>query len=304
MENPNILKEKHYREKRGVQGSQDKNKGKRLRSRTQGKIGLAAASSCASFGAASLIGSVVYDSSILAFIGLGLVFWGAILLYVQPEEHARKVLLDAAVLSSLTALNKIMEELNYKGTAIYLPPEYFKDPEENRIYIPKLKEGGLPSAESILENESRFFVKNPEGILLTAPGAELTRLFEKTLGTSFNKVDLEYLQQNLPRLFIEDLEIAGDLEIERSRSTANIADPISSAPAIEGTIRVKITGSILKDICKENRSLSQIYSSIGCPISSAIACALARATGKPVIIQSIQTSEDGNIVEATYNFFR
>ena len=46
-------------------------------------------------GIVALLASVIYASSILAFIGLGLVFWGAILLYVEPEEHIKKVILFA-----------------------------------------------------------------------------------------------------------------------------------------------------------------------------------------------------------------
>jgi dihydroorotase-like cyclic amidohydrolase len=41
-------------------------------------------------------------------------------------------------------------------------------------------------------------------------------------------------------------------------------------------------------------------SSMDCPICSAIAIAITKATGKPVRIVDIKTSEDGDIVEADY----
>jgi len=287
-----------------MQKPQRENEEKKAETQAKHKLRLVKATSgtLLSVGAAALITSIVYVSSILAFIGLSLVFWGAILLYIQPEEYAKKVLLDAAVLPSLATLNQIMQELNYEGKAIYLPPKYLKDPEANKIYIPKQKNGKPPSPELILKDESRLFIKNSQGILLTPPGAQLTKLFEKTLGTSFTKVDLEYLQQNLPKLLIEDLEIAEDIEIEtKNRKAAKeITDSVSLIETARDTIHVKITNSILQDLWRENRKHSHLYSRIGCPICSAIACAITKAAGKPVIIEKIEISEDGKTTDAKF----
>ena len=255
-----------------------------------------------SAGAIALALSINYTSSILAFIGLGLVFWGAILLYIQPEEYTKKVLLDAAVLPSLATLNQIMQELDYKGKAIYLPPKYLIHPEANKVYMPKQKDGKLPAPEQILKHEGQLFIKNPQGIVLTPPGAELTKLFEKTLGTSLTKVDLKHLQQNLPKLFIEDLEIAENLEMEtkQDKVTRKTNESVFLTKAKHRIIHVRITNSVYKDICREAMKLQRIYSSIGCPICNAIACALAKATAKPVVIEKIDISADGETIEANF----
>jgi len=272
--------------------------------KTKHGTGLARAASVTllGVGAAALVASVIYVSQILAFMGLSLVFWGALLLYIQPEEYTRKALLDATALTSLEALSQIMQELNYEGKAIYLPPKYLKDPEANKIYIPKKKDGKLPTPELILKHQSQFFIKNPQGILLTPPGSQLTKLFEKTLGTSFTKTDLQYLQENMPKLFVEDLEIAEYLEIETryGKTAKKTADSVSLIQTKNDTIHMKITNSILQDLWKENRTLSHVHGRIGCPICSAIACALTKATGKPITIKKIQPSADGKIIEATY----
>jgi hypothetical protein len=257
-----------------------------FQTRTRHKTSLTKAITWAflSIGAIALFTSIVYVSSILAFIGLGLLFWGAILTYIQPEEYTKKVLLDAAVIPSLSALKQIIKELDYKGKAIYLPPKYLKDPEANKVYIPKQKEGKLPTPEHNLKQENQLLFKNPQGILLTPPGSQLTKLFEKTLNTNFAKTDLRYIIQNMSNLFIEDLEIAENLEIETKHDL----------------IHVKIINSIFKEAHKENRKLSHLYSKIGCPLCSAIACALTKAIGKPITIENIQSSQDGKIIEATY----
>lgn len=235
-------------------------------------------------GSVALIASLVYVSPVLSFIGLGLIFWGALFFYIQPEEHIKRAILDATVIPSLVTLNQIIQELHYKGKAIYLPPKYFKDPEANKVYIPKQKGGELPEPELTLKQEKQLFFENPHGILLTPPGAQLSHLFEKQLDTNFTKNDLKYLTQNIPEVIIEDLEIAENIEIETENNR----------------IKTKITNSTFKEAHKENNKLSNTHLYVGCPLSSAIACALAKATGKPITIENIESSEDGKIIETTY----
>lgn len=254
-------------------------------------------------GIVALLASIVYTSSILAFIGLGLVFWGAILLYVEPEEHIKKVILNASILPSLTTLNQIVQELGYEGDATYLPPRYFQNPENSKIYMPKQKDAHLPTPEQIQKYENQTFIKSPQALLLTPPGAELTKLFEKRLKTSFNNVDLNYLQQNLPRLFIEDLEIAENLEIETLPKQVlgrRTSDSLSLVQAEYHTVHVRITDPICKEICEESNKLTHICGRIGCPICSSIGCALTKATGAPVMIEIAQTSKTEKTIEVDY----
>jgi len=141
----------------------------------------------------------------------------------------------------------------------------------------------IPTVQEVAQD--KVFLKNPDGIRLTAPGLGLVNLFESELGTSFAKVDINYLQNNLPKLFIEGLEIAEDLEIN----------------VLGNAIHVKITESIYKDFCNEVRRLSSdVCNRVGCPLCSSIACALTRATGNPVIIETNQPSTDGKVIEASY----
>jgi len=264
-----------------MQEPQRKFEEKNIETRTKRRPSSAKAISWAllACGVASLIVSIVYTSSILAFLGLGLTFWGALLLYLKTQEYEHK-LLDSSVLPSLNTLNQLIRELNYEGNPVYLPPKYFEDPEATKIYIPKQKEAGLPKPEDIQKNENRLFVKNSGGILLTPPGAELTKLFERTLETSFTKLDLKSLEQNLPKLFVEDLEIAENLEFQIK----------------EDSIHLKITNSIYKDLT----NLPNMLEKIGGPICSAIACAITKAAGKPVIIEKIEISEDGKTTDAKF----
>lgn len=235
-----------------------------------------------SFGIISLISSILYESSILAFIGLGLTFWGALLLFVRPTKFVRADLLDSTAIPSLKTINHIISNSNLKGKAIYLPPKYLKNIKSATAFIPAEKETILPSTEEIAKE--KVFLENPNGICITPPGLALTNLFEKELKTNFLTTDITYLQNNLPKLFIEDLEIAENFEMDKENSI----------------IHVKITETIYKNICKETRKLSKISNSIGCPLCSSIAIALTRATGKPIIIKKTEISEDDKTIETYY----
>jgi hypothetical protein len=233
-------------------------------------------------GTIALMTSIFYSSSTLAFVGLGLTFWGALLLYIKPAKYVKASLLDSTVISSLKTVDQMITNLNYKGKAVYLPPRYLKDLKSGKVFIPSKKGIIIPPAEDAVEE--KVFLENPKGVCLTPPGLGLANLYETELGKSFTQVDLNYLQNNLPKLFTEDLEIAEGLEI-------NIGN---------NTIRAKITGSINKALCNDVGELSNICGSIGCPIFSSIAIALTRATGKPVIIEKIAVSKDGETIETSF----
>jgi hypothetical protein len=233
-------------------------------------------------GAIALVTSIVYSSSILAFVGLGLTFWGALILYIEPAKYVKASLLDSTVISSLETVDQMITDLDYKGKAIYLPPRYLKELKGGKVFIPSKENLSVPPAEEIVEE--KVFLENPKGICLTPPGLALANLYENELKKFFTKAGLNYLQNNLPRLFTEDLEIAEDLEIK-----------------VEGNmVKAKIRGPINKDLCNDVRKLPNICGSIGCPLCSSIAIALTRATGKPIIIGKTEVLKDGETIETSF----
>jgi hypothetical protein len=260
-------------------------------------------------GSAALAVSVLYSSSTLALVGLGLAFWGALLLYIRPDGYTGKTLLNAVILPSLPSLdtlNQMIEGFDYAGDAVYLPPRYFANPETIRIYVAKQKvacaRASLPKRKMIRKKENRLFVKNPEGLLLTPPSAELVKIFEKTLGTSFTREDLYYVQKNMPKLFIKDLEIAENfkMEILPGHVVARASDSSSHIQSEYYAVHVRITEPICRETCEECKKLTHVRGRIGCPICSSIACALTKATSSPVMIESVQASKDGKTIEVTY----
>jgi len=236
-----------------------------------------------SAGVIALAFSINYASSILAFIGLGLVCWAAILFYIRPEKYVKETLLDKTTLSLLANLEKILKQFDYKSKGVYLPPKYLKDFESSWVFIPSKAEQPLPKPEEV--DEEKLHSENPNGVFLTPPGLALSKLFEKELGTSFTRTDLNYIQEKLPKLLSEDMEIAENTEIKTENKT----------------ITIEITNHVFNEICQETRKLQKTHESLGCPLCSAIACALAKATGKPIKIEKEEQTQDGKTTKIQYH---
>ena len=93
--------------------------------------------------------SILYTSSILAFLGLGMLFWGVIFTYVSNEEYVKKILLDTSTSSQMATANKVIQETDFAGNAVFLPPRYFKVAEQS--LHTKKQDFKLPNPRSFLQ---------------------------------------------------------------------------------------------------------------------------------------------------------
>ena len=250
-----------------------------------GKIGLL----LLIFGAIALAGSILTSSTVLAFIGLGLTFWGALFFFIRPVKFVKGTLLDYTAISSYATIDRIIDDLGYKGKALYIPPypkdvylpEYLKGLKEMVVLISAEETTAMPTIEEMAKKQ--FILENPKGICITPPGFGIMSLLEKELRTDFTKVDPEKLPDTLPKLVMSNLELAGNVEIYEE----------------ENLIHVKIEDSIYKDLYSPERRLKSVHL-LGCPLASAIACALCKATGKLVTITKDAVSPDLKTIELWY----
>jgi hypothetical protein len=94
-------------------------------------------------------------------------------------------------------------------------------------------------------------------------------MFEKELGMSFRKIALPQMQNIIKKLF-RTLKFAEEVQIR-------IQDK---------SIILEITGSIFNTLCNETRNNQpRTHAQVGCILASAFACAFAKSSDKPVIIQ-------------------
>ncbi len=112
----------------------------------------------------------------------------------------------------------------------------------------------------------------------------MARLIERQLGVEFKGLGLEKISIRLSKLLIEDLEIVEDFDMQ-----------------VDGDlVRFKFVKSVYSDLCRNLRVSTRFWSSLGCPISSALACIVAQASGKPVAFEEEKFSEDWRTIVSSY----
>jgi len=232
----------------------------------------------AGFGVLSLILSVAFTSTVVAFIGLGLTFWGGLLLFIRPRHYVRSDLMDSTALSSLASIDRVIRSLGYNQKGVYIP---VSNPEKAVVFIPLHPLNKIPKMEQV---ERRTFVKDPDGIAMVPPGLALANLFERELGVKFSEWSLDEMVKRLPKLLIEDLEMVQDCSIK-----------------VDGDhVSFRFVESVYSEFCSELRGSTKVCSSVGCPMCSAMACVLAEVSHRPVEFDKDKYSTDRGTVESSY----
>ncbi|MGQ9513700.1 MAG: zinc ribbon domain-containing protein [Thermoproteota archaeon] len=106
-------------------------------------------------GFTALFMSIMYESSILAFIGLGLTFWGILLLFIRPMNYVRSEFMKAMTKAYYDLMQRLLSHLGYDGDPIYLPPRRLR----------ALRTGGYLHWDWQLTRELRIdtFRRDPRG---------------------------------------------------------------------------------------------------------------------------------------------
>ncbi len=229
-------------------------------------------------GAVALTLSLVLSSVILVFVGLGLVFWGVLFLFIRPMTYVRCDLMEAVTLSSIMAIDKLLSTAECKEKGVYLPT---KDTGKVVAFIPHQQLTKLPNADEI---ENQVYIHDPRGVALVPPGLALANLIEQELGVAFRKGGVEALGERLRKPLIESLEIMRffEMRIDGDIVTCEFVEPVYSK------------------LFKQLHGKSIVSSSLGCPFCSAMACVIVQTTGRPVRIETDELSRDGRIVETTF----
>ena len=227
--------------------------------------------------------SGIYVSSFLAIVGVALIFWGAILLYITPTKQVPITFLTASTETSMSNIERVLSEFKSTEKGIYLPPKNLQDTESSLVFIPKASNQALPKPEET--KMATLFNNKLNGLFLTPIGFALSKIFEQKLGSSFTKTDLSYLQKNLSKLLTEDLEITENVEMQIQNNK----------------ITFEIKGNIFRNDCQETQKFPKTHNTLGCLLSSSIACGLAKSSGKPIIIEHEEQSKDGKTTKIEYH---
>lgn len=220
-----------------------------------------------SLGALALLFSYIYEALILTFIGIALTIWGSVLFYALPVKFVSNKSLYGSI-GSVNTLNNILENLNYKGKAIFLYPNTLRGIANGYIFIAKDNDQRLPSNELLAKE--RFMYE--EGLLIPAHSKSIVKLFEEKYNTNLLLLNLEELFSKLEEFFVEDLRIVDNIKFHNDKNI----------------ITMVAEDANMAYICK-NVNLHD-KNNIGCYLCSSIALMISKVTNMPVIIENTSAS--------------
>jgi len=235
------------------------------------------------FGLSLSAASFLVRATLFAGLGLSSFLVGILLTYVPTERTVSPRLVSASCLSSLVNLNSLLEELGVDSKAVYLPTK--EESHQPRVFLPLLRD---PDSSRMffksLENKGLFVVDSQDphqsGLLLIPPGSSLATLMEQESGIDFHNVRLDKLEDALKIGLLEALEIAEDIRVI-------FADE---------SVRVEVGPLVSEELYHvQSKIASNLCSQVGCPLTSAIICAVTKAAKKPVSIIKISALQGRRI---------
>lgn len=221
----------------------------------------------ASLGGASLLAAYAYNSLVLTFIGLGLVLFGSVIFYALPNRSISIKSLHSTI-SIIRSLSSILNNLGYKGRAIFFYPTTLSGLANGYTFISKDSNIMLEDEDKL--NREEFFYNN--GLLIPAHAQSMVKLLEDSLNTNLLTIELPELISKVEQFFIEDLRIIDNI-------TFDIKDDM---------ITVKIDSKEMADVCRKVNSFDNNH--LGCIICSSLALMISKVTGIPVVIEESRAS--------------
>ena len=231
----------------------------------------------------------IYESeTTVAFIGLSLTFWGALFIFVRARRFVGSNVLCASVISTYKTIDRLVDDSDYSGTFVYmpshpsenLPNDDSANPKELTVFVSSASGVNL---SSIGESQQRKLLdENSKGVYIVPPGFGLVNLFEQELKSNFTAIDQDGLYSALSML-IFNFELANSFEFSFEN----------------GVFHLKIVDSVYKVLYSKEQGLKSVRY-LGCPLTSAIACALTKITGKALTITKIDVTPNLKIIDVWY----
>ena len=239
-----------------------------------------------------LASSVLFNLQVLAFIGLGLVFWGAIFSVTRAGRFVDGSLLDSSAEATYSTIDRMINDLRFNGRGYYIPaypqsvliPDYLKNLKNSVVFISDESFVGLPAVEELAAG--KFLSERSRGVFIISPGSGLLSQIERRLNVDFATVQVNELCNLMPRCMTEFFNLAKDMEMK-------VLD--------DSTVKLNVTGVLYESLYKPDNILKSV-GLLGCPVVSAVACALAKSSGKTVVIREQFILPNGSGVEALFNF--
>jgi hypothetical protein len=237
-----------------------------------------------SLGGISMIFAYFESSLILTFIGLGSLFWGAMMFYISPSRLVRADVVDALIPAMQNSFNAIINLMGYTGEVVFFHPRTLKGLTQGYVFIshntvPKPKIDVLNLLPNSSADGTPSIHMDPKGTFLIAPSQRLVDLFEKEMRINFAAVNFGYLQETLPKLLIEDLELIDNISLIET----------------DDAFTVTMSGGPFVKMCRQTSENKSNSNHIWCPICSTLALVFSKLKGMPISIEETLVNDSDTI---------
>lgn len=224
-----------------------------------------------------IIVSLFFEIPILAVISIGIIFWGIIFAFAKTSDVVSTELLNFSFSSTPTVMDKIIQTQNFEK-GVYIPPRYFANANEGGVLLLHRGEETRKIEEIAKDKELSLSSEEYYGAF---PGMGLVNFLEEKLSIDLTMKGIKFLEDTLMKIFQEQ-GIAEDIQIKTDGDVAHF----------------RVINPVYGTGCEEvRRHQSFVCTYIGCPFCSALAYALAKATGKIVLIERNELSSGNKIID-------
>jgi hypothetical protein len=202
------------------------------------------------------------NSTILVFAGLGLTFWGALLLYVKPEKYVKVRVVEAILASQLAAVNRLLSDPTHqRSVPVIFPPHFLERYPEGGVFLSDRSD--LQAGQEML-SEPHFTA----GTYLPSTGRGLLPVLQA--GYDGTRTDVVAMEQHLSRL-LPQLELAEGVELTGDGDYLHLV----------------LTGPPFTALCHAQ------HCGIVCPVCASIALFLSSVLRKPLLLDESARSTNG-----------
>lgn len=220
------------------------------------------------------------EGSVIVFMSLGLLLIGALIFFAAPESLVPAEIVSRSLAPSIGNQALILDSIL---------------PEEKAIHVPKSILGGESTVSLVLIDEPELSAEEKESPVRDVrsiwsrtrkiwepAGVSLMRGYEKALQRDFLELDTQQLAALLGKVIVPELQLASGFSLRE------LPPDRVEAIWVRSTINHTCVG-------EKGTSHPEL-----CCLCSSVACALAKAAGRSVIIEDSNQTNDSFTVTTVY----
>ena len=190
--------------------------------------------------------SIDYSNTISALVGVTLVLWGGILVYIRADKYVKTDIIQNIVKDSYVLFEDLFGESSILSRPVYMPEPSLSGIDQVRVKM-EAKDGSVN---------------------VVPPGYSLHKMVENELGLNFSSTSFDDKKTSIIKTLTVDYELASNIDITGEESNNKYL--------------IKIKNNVfVPSINLENKLLDNI----GDPLTSALMCIMTRTLNKNLVIE-------------------